>query len=149
MPIRLRPMTDADLDRVVELECAIFPFPWHRQFFRVDCRRPGGLAIVAEDEEAVVGYAVAWLEADELHVANIAVAPSGQRKGVGSTLLAALIEHGRRHEARTCYLEVRETNAEARQFYTGRGFIATGVRRGYYPGGEDAVIMERDIGPGS
>ena len=142
-------MTDADLDRVVELECAIFPVPWHRQFFRVDCRRPGALAIVAEDGETMVGYAVAWLEADELHVANIAVAPSSRRLGVGRTMLAALIEHGRRNGALTCYLEVRRSNTGAQAFYTGHGFIATGARRGYYPGGEDAVIMERDIGPGS
>ncbi|MFO7675862.1 MAG: ribosomal protein S18-alanine N-acetyltransferase [bacterium] len=140
-------MCEADLDRVVELERVTFAFPWHRRSFLVDCSRQRALAIVADDGGVVNGYAVVWLEGDELHVANIAVASASRRQGTGSALLAAAVEHGREKGARSCYLEVRETNVGALAFYRRHGFIITGFRRGYYPDGETAVVMERDIEP--
>jgi ribosomal-protein-alanine acetyltransferase len=140
-------MGEADLDRVVALERATFAYPWQRRSFRADCSRPGALALVAEAGGVVAGYAVAWLEADEIHVANLAVAPEARRLGVGSTLLAAAVEHGREKGARSCYLEVRESNVGALAFYRRHGFIITGFRRGYYPDGETAAVMERDVEP--
>ena len=137
-------MTEADLDQVMALERAIFPNPWRRSFFLSDINRPQGLSIVAEDEEVILGYAVAW-GTEETHLANLAVADFERRKGVGGKLLDEVIAFARRSRANSIYLEVRVSNTIARKFYAERGFVPTYLRKGYYENGEDAVIMEREM----
>jgi len=139
-------MTEADLDQVMELEQAIFPYPWRRSFFLSDINRPQGLSIVAEDEGIVLGYAVAW-GTDETHLANLAVSEDERGKGIGGRLLDAVTEFARRSKADSMYLEVRVSNTIARKFYAERGFVPTYLRKGYYENGEDAVIMEREVEP--
>ena len=42
------------------------------------------------------------------------------------------------------YLEVRDSNEAAQALYRGRGFLASGRRKGYYRlPAEDAVVMRR------
>lgn len=137
-------MTEADLDQVMELEKAIFPHPWRRSFFLADINRPQGLSIVAEDEETILGYAVAW-GTEETHLANLAVSGDERGRGVGSRLLDEVVAFARRSRANSIYLEVRVSNTIARKFYSERGFVPTYLRKGYYENGEDAVIMEREV----
>jgi ribosomal-protein-alanine N-acetyltransferase len=140
----IRPMTEADLDQVMEIERAIFANPWRRSFFLSDINRPQGLSIVAEDEGVILGYAVAW-GTEETHLANLAVSEYERGKGVGSKLLDEVLAFARRSKASSMYLEVRVSNTIARKFYSERGFVPTYLRKGYYENGEDAVIMEREI----
>ena len=140
----IRPMTEADLDQVMELEKAIFPSPWRRSFFLSDINRSQGLSIVAEDEGVILGYAVAW-GTEETHLANLAVSELERSRGIGGKLLDEVIAFARRGKAGSMYLEVRESNTIARKFYSERGFVPTYLRKRYYENGEDAVIMERDV----
>jgi ribosomal-protein-alanine N-acetyltransferase len=39
-------------------------------------------------------------------------------------------------------LEVAESNKNASALYAGVGFVQISRRHGYYPGGEDALIMQ-------
>jgi len=142
--VTIRPMTEADLDQVMELERAIFPNPWRRSFFLSDINRPQGLSIVAEDEGIILGYAVAW-GTQETHLANLAVEEQQRSQGVGGKLLDEVIAFARRSKADSIYLEVRVSNTIARKFYSERGFVPTYLRKGYYENGEDAVIMEREV----
>jgi [ribosomal protein S18]-alanine N-acetyltransferase len=146
LSMTIRPMTEADLDQVMELEKAIFPSPWRRSFFLSDINRPQGLSVVAEEDGVILGYAVAW-GTEETHLANLAVNECERGKGVGGKLLDEVIAFARRSEANSMYLEVRVSNAIARKFYSERGFVPTYLRKGYYENGEDAVIMERDVEP--
>ena len=140
----IRPMTEADLDQVMELEKAIFPSPWRRSFFLSDLNRSQGQSMVAEDEGVILGYAVAW-GTEETHLANLAVSEFERSKGIGGKLLDEVIAFARRSKANSLYLEVRVSNTIARKFYSERGFVPTYLRKGYYENGEDAVIMEREV----
>jgi ribosomal-protein-alanine N-acetyltransferase len=137
-------MTEADLDQVMELERAIFPYPWRRSFFLSDINRPQGLSVVVEDSGYIIGYAVAW-GTEETHLANLAVSECEREKGVGGKLLDEVLAFARRSKAKSVYLEVRVSNTVARKFYAKRGFVPTYLRKGYYENGEDAVIMEREV----
>jgi ribosomal-protein-alanine N-acetyltransferase len=44
-------------------------------------------------------------------------------------------------KARTLFLEVRRSNTPAIRLYRSLGFYALGVRKKYYPDGEDAIEM--------
>ena len=69
------------------------------------------------------------------------IAPSGG--GVGGLLLDALLAHAATLPPKPVSLEVRADNAAAQRLYDRRGFRRTGVRRGYYAGGVDALVLTR------
>lgn len=86
------------------------------------------------------------LLAEEAEILNIAIAPSGRRKGHGALLLAAAEQDARSHGARKLFLEVRESNSSAIAFYEAFGFVRAGLRPNYYQQpAEAAVLMLREI----
>ncbi|MCW2599148.1 MAG: ribosomal protein S18P -alanine acetyltransferase [Frankiales bacterium] len=99
--------------------------------------------VVAVDEGAVVGYAGLCDYPDEAFVQTMAVAPAHQGQGLGAALLLDLLQEAERRGQRKTLLEVRADNEVAQRLYARHGFRQTSVRRGYYPGGVDAWVMER------
>ncbi len=142
--ITIRKMSEADLDRVMEIERKSFPNPWRRSFFLSDIHRPDAFCIVAENDGDVVGYLVAW-GGKEVHIANIAVAKELRNQGVGSRLMQEVLQFAKSQSAINVFLEVRVSNINAQRFYRRFGFVPTYVRKGYYENGEDAIVMEREV----
>jgi ribosomal-protein-alanine N-acetyltransferase len=141
---RRRAMTVADITPVMRLEAQAYSHPWTHGNF-VDSLAAGHLAEVLESD-AVIGYFVAMVGVDELHLLNLTVAPAWQGHGHGSALLEAVLVQARALHLPTVWLEVRASNERARALYARRGFDEVGLRRGYYPaqrGREDAVVMRR------
>ena len=133
------------VDDVLPLERALFPpEPWTAHHFWSELGQTATRHyVVAVSGAEVVGYAGLCDYPDEAFVQTMAVAPSYQRQGIGALLLEELLaEAGRRRQQRVL-LEVRADNAAAQRLYERYGFARTGVRRGYYPGGVDAWVMER------
>ena len=144
-----RAMTVADLDAVMAIETRAYGAPWSRGNF-VDTLAAGHLAEVLEAPGiGVVGYFVAMVGADELHLLNVTVAPAWQGRGHGRALLDAVHDHARTRGLAALWLEVRAGNERARMLYRRRGFAEVGLRRGYYPAAgrpEDAVVMSLALG---
>jgi [ribosomal protein S18]-alanine N-acetyltransferase len=97
---------------------------------------------VATEDDEVLGYAgLAFNGPGEAWVQNIAVRRDAQRRGLGRTLLEALLD---RAGTTTVLLEVAVDNAPAQHLYARYDFEAVGVRRGYYqPSDTDALVMMR------
>ena len=148
--LHARPMQVADLGRVMEIEAAIYPFPWTRGNFS-DSLKAGYDAWVFEDEAAsgggLLGYAIVMWIPDEVHLLNISVEAARQGRGLGRAMLEWLCADARERGARSMLLEVRPSNAVARQLYASSGFRPIGLRRGYYPAQagtrEDALVLRR------
>lgn len=141
--ILVRPPRPGDISAVIRLESASFSDPWATdaldQELTPDRLR---LPLVAEAAGTVVGYLMAWKIVDQLHILNIASDPGMRRRGIGTALLMAAAEKAAEFGLKEMTLEVRQSNSEARSFYLGHGFEATGRRPGYYAdNGEDAIIM--------
>ena len=101
--------------------------------------------LVALDGDEVIGYAGLSVTGDEAWVQNIAVRGDRQHRGIGRSLLEALLVEADRRGARPVLLEVAVDNAKAQRLYDRYGFAPVGVRRGYYqPSNTDAVVMRRD-----
>lgn len=133
------------VDEVLPIERTLFPpEPWTAHHFWSELGQTATRHyVVAVEEGIVVGYAGLCDYPDEAFVQTMAVAASHQRAGVGAMLLEELLaEAGRRRQARVL-LEVRADNGPAQRLYARYGFVKSGVRRGYYPGGVDAWVMER------
>ncbi|MEO7116528.1 MAG: ribosomal protein S18-alanine N-acetyltransferase [Caldimonas sp.] len=146
----LRPMTIASLDDVLVLEDEVYPFPWTRGNF-VDSLAAGYTAWTLRlGDGGLIGYCVAMIGVDEMHLLNITVAPAARRRGHARRLLDSLARVCRERAAARLWLEVRESNGEARDAYRRLGFEEVGRRRGYYPAPEgrreDAIVMSLDIG---
>jgi tRNA threonylcarbamoyladenosine biosynthesis protein TsaB len=91
----------------------------------------------------LVGFAGLADLAGEGHVMALAVAPAMQRRGIGRRLLEALLTEAEHAGLDGVTLEVRASDARTRRLYRRAGFVEQGVRPGYYPDGEDAVIAWR------
>jgi [ribosomal protein S18]-alanine N-acetyltransferase len=144
--VRLRPMRLADLPAVLALEVELFaPDTWTAAMYRDELSRTDTRwYLVAEDGEAVVGYAGLIAYPDEAHVATIGVAAARQGEGIGARLLDELLAEADRRSP-VVLLEVRADNELAQGLYRRRGFTEVGRRRGYYqPSGADAVVMQRE-----
>ena len=145
----VRPMLEADIERVTAIETSSFTTPWKAATFRTLMDRSGAVLRVLETPEvAVAGYAVLWCILDQGELANIAVAAELRDRGFGSFLLDRMTEEARSRGVESLYLEVRVSNFRARAMYGSRGFEEIGVRRDYYEKPrEDARILVKHLTP--
>lgn len=105
-----------------------------------------GRVIVFLEGGRIVGFIALRIIGDEAEVLNLATDPSHRRKGHATWLLRAAEEEARFRGADTLFLEVRESNSPAIEFYENRGFVRSGLRPGYYrQPSEAAVLMMRKI----
>ena len=146
---RLVPMTLGELQAVVGIEASAYDFPWTRGNF-IDSLAAGYLARVLYDAGGhVVGYFIAMKGVEEMHLLNLTVAPLEEGKGHARRMLDELVALCAGIGARQLWLEVRESNARARQLYARYGFRHIGVRRAYYPAlhgrREDAAVMALEV----
>ena len=156
----IRPMAPSDLDSVIRIEEQSFSHPWtHEQFMTELERGPVSrccVAMVDQDgcdtsqesastQQLVVGFIMAWLVVDEFYITNLAVEQKVRRGGVAAALLEYSIEEAIELGAKWCQLEVRVSNMPARELYGRFGFKTLGTRKRYYPDGEDAVVMGKDL----
>jgi len=108
-----------------------------------------GIALVAHDGDAdgaVIGFASARLLVDEVHVMRLAVDADHRRRGVGRALLDGLLRWSEEVHADALLLEVRAGNVAALTLYAQAGLAVDGHRPGYYPDGEDALLLRRVCG---
>lgn len=143
----IEPATRADVDAVHRIEDASFPAPWRREFFVSELESDHRFNIVARRGGAVIGYLFAMWIFDELHVNKIAVDAGVRRQGVADRLMAHCSEFARANGVRMISLEVRHSNHGAQEFYRQLGFSSSYIRSRYYPDGESAVVMTREVGP--
>lgn len=143
LEMQFRPLMAVDLDRVIRIERAAYPYPWTLGNFR-DCLESGYSCWAGEIEGELAGYWVMMSAVGEGHILNCCVAPKWQGRGFGRQLMEHLIAIARRHATESIYLEVRPSNTPALKMYERLGFESIARRRNYYPadhGREDALIM--------
>jgi ribosomal-protein-alanine N-acetyltransferase len=148
MTIELRSLTLADLGAIERIERRAYPTPWSRSMFAGEIAKQSSLclgAVDADEDDRLVGYLIISRYADAWHVMNVAVDERYRRRGVATKLLERLFEITAGDDRRGYTLEVRVSNEQAIKLYERLGFVARGIRRGYYTDNrEDALIMWKD-----
>jgi ribosomal-protein-alanine N-acetyltransferase len=146
--IELRRLTLADLAAIERIERRAYPTPWSRSMFAGELAKTSSICLGAFDEEAnelLVAYLIISRYADAWHVMNVAVHDAYRGHGIATKLLNQLFELTAGDDRRGYTLEVRVSNTGAIKLYERLGFVARGVRRGYYTDNrEDALIMWKD-----
>jgi len=99
-------------------------------------------AWVAEHAGSIAGFVLARCAGGEMELLNLAVDGTARRTGVGRALVRAALAEGEARGAAQAFLEVRESNAVAREFYAVLGFVPVGRRTAYYQSPvEDALML--------
>ena len=140
----LEPMRRRHLAAVMTIENGSYPKPWTHGVFTSELEMADDgqrTYLVARRGASLIGYAGSMYVIGDAHVTNIAVAPSQQRNGVGTRLLAELTWEAVRRECTAMTLEVRASNSAAQSMYRRFGFVPAGVRQRYYENVEDAIVM--------
>lgn len=142
-----RPMVVDDVSEVSTIEVENFSTPWSENTFQSLLERPGVEMWIAEHPAGnIAGYAVLWCIQDEGELANIAVRPTQQRRGIGAELLDCMLGVAGERSIKSVYLEVRTSNGAAQSLYASRGFQQVGVRRNYYERPrEDAWVFRKRL----
>ncbi len=133
-PVVIRAASKQDLPTIAQIQSAAAEASqWNPgDYLTFECR-------VAEREGVVVGFIVVRAVAGECEILNLAVAPGARRQGVGRQLLSDAVQ---RHPGEF-FLEVRESNQAARQFYEVLGFRKITKRLQYYANPvESAIVMK-------
>jgi ribosomal-protein-alanine N-acetyltransferase len=143
--LTIEPAVSADIREVHALEVRCFPSPWRRTFFESEVANDGRFNLVARHGDAVAGYLFAMWFADEMHINKIAVDVTLRRNGIALALMQRCLGFAAERGVTSIWLEVRSSNDEAQKFYTFLGFEAEYIRNGYYPDGEAAVVMMREV----
>jgi ribosomal-protein-alanine acetyltransferase len=146
MTWHLRRATVDDLDPIMALEDAIYPDDaWAPANMAAELANPHTHYLVAVDEQdAIVAYAglLAPIGTGQGDIQTVTVAPQARRQGLARTLMLQLLNEARRRGAEELFLEVRVDNEGAQALYTELGFETVSVRKRYYKGGVDALIMK-------
>jgi ribosomal-protein-alanine N-acetyltransferase len=151
LPVRVDPMSEADLGPVLDIEYLSFTSPWPRDIFLNELRGSDiahlFVARISEGDEQgrVAAYCCSWIVADELHITSFAVHPRFRRQHVGQQLLAGVLARAVEMGCRNAVLEVRASNRGAQRLYSRFGFAPVAVRQRYYAdNNEDAIVMFLD-----
>ncbi|WP_300317988.1 ribosomal protein S18-alanine N-acetyltransferase [Accumulibacter sp.] len=145
--VEMMPMGHGDVDEMLAVERAVYPFPWTRGNF-LDSIASGYSSWGCRVAGELVGYYVLMLALDEAHLLNLSVTEKRQGMGFGAGLLRHAMRSARRGGAMMMLLEVRPSNDKARALYRHFGFQQIGVRRAYYAadaGREDALVLQHPL----
>lgn len=133
--IEIRAAHNGDLAAMAEIQQASpEAAQWDvKSYLSYDCR-------VALEQGRLAGFLVSRQTAPgEREILNLAVAPEFRGRGIGSRLL----HHVLATSTGEWFLEVRSSNAAARNLYRQAGFREAGVRQNYYYNPEEPAIVMR------
>jgi len=154
--VLVRTATGADLDFVTDLAGEVFTvYGDYRTLLPQWFRTSGVTTYVSESGGVRTGYVMlAFFTEGRLVVGDVlavAVAPAHQSRGIGRMLMThaiTLCEQIAEHTpVRALRLSVADTNSRAQALFSSLGFQRLEGDFGRYDGGQQALHLERPIGP--
>ena len=148
---RLRSYRAEDFSRLCEIDHRCFEAgtAYSQQEMAALVGSPAAVLLVADTAGGrIAGFVLAHRRRlGGAHLITLDVLPSWRRRGLGRRLLLACERRLRGAGVRTVWLETALSNAPAQSLYASLGY--TRVRRlpQYYPNGEDAWRMRKDLRP--
>lgn len=140
----VRELLKSDIDKIVNLEKE-FDDGWN--FNQLSSAFDGGrfYSLGAFDGQNLIAFVSFSVAIDTSDIEMVLVSSAYRRKGIAKTLIEnaqnKLINLG----VKKVFLEVRESNVPAKALYGGLGYKEISVRKNYYPDGENATIMAKEL----
>ena len=145
----IRPAIRADIPAMMALERhAATAAHWSSEQYEIafSGEGPPRVVLILEEDTGTQGFIAGRALGAEWEIENIAVAGPARRRGLGTRLLGEFLDLARGQDAEAVFLEVRESNREARRLYEKRAFVESGRRKHYYrEPEEDAIVYRLDF----
>jgi [ribosomal protein S18]-alanine N-acetyltransferase len=141
--VSIRPATSADIPSMMALDRASETAAhWsERQYYSLFAADLRHVIFVAQADQQMLGFLVAQQVAPEWELENIVISSEYRRRGIGTELVKSLIQRARETNSDSVFLEVRESNGDARKLYEKLEFRESGRRKAYYSDPiEDAIL---------
>lgn len=146
MVVQIRWMIRRDMPEVLDIEGQCFEFAWTEEDFLAMLKRRNCIGMVVEYQEQLIGYMIYELRNKSLFIANFAVSPHMQRRGVGAAMIEKL-KH-KLHKQRRTEIDVfvREHNLPMQLLLRSQAFRCVGTERGVFePDHEDAMKFKFNL----
>ncbi len=134
-----------DLDQIAAIEAESFSDPWTRRMLADSFLSDRFTGVLLEEEGSIVAYGGMSVVCDEAEIELVAVSEMFRRCGRGTKIVSDLLELASARGVKRVFLEVRVSNAPAQILYLKSGFRGLYCRTRYYPDGEDAVVMVKEL----
>ena len=144
--IDIHKMTSEDFEGAAALEKEIFSHGMNASDFAKACEHEENIYTAACIDGCVAAYCTVTALYEDADLCNIAVDASYRQMNIGTMLMEETIRLCRQKGVKRIFLEVRESNSIAINFYKKMKFFEINKRKRYYKEPEeDALIMCRDI----
>ncbi|MFA5700812.1 MAG: ribosomal protein S18-alanine N-acetyltransferase [Desulfuromonas sp.] len=135
-----------DIPELVQVEQQCYAQPWSSARFEQEYFNPISHLLLHRSGTEIAAYLCFWHVDTEVEIHNIACAPAARRSGAAQRMLAYLRHWCGEHGVQHIFLEVRHSNGAALALYRKFGFSISGRRANYYSDGEDALLMQYELG---
>ncbi|HWQ47009.1 MAG TPA: GNAT family N-acetyltransferase [Longilinea sp.] len=123
----LRIMKPEDLPAVTELDLLAFQPLWRYSLETITLAyHQEAYATVIERGGEIIGYQLSTASVASAHLARLAVNPNCQRQGLGSYLVADLLEHFWKEGFELVTVNTQNDNASSLALYQNMGFLKSG-----------------------
>lgn len=136
-------MTLADFEEIKDILVEEFDNFWKPSVLESELKSENSKYIVVKENGKIVGFAGLWFSPIDAEITNIVTKKSERKRGIGTLLLDKLIEMAKEANRDNISLEVNENNVAAGVLYENAGFEIAGIRKNYYNGKENAIIMTK------
>ena len=146
MDFKIDKMSIENLKSIKDILYSNFDNFWSYDVLEDELESDNSYVIVAKNSEnIIVGFAGLKVILDEANIMNIVVKKDFRHHGIGSILLEDLINYSKSINLKTITLEVNENNLSAIRLYDKFSFDRLGIRKKYYNGESDAIIMSKHL----
>ena len=146
MDFKIDKMSLEDLISIKDILTTEFDDFWNYEILKSELESNNSYFFVAKNISGeIVGFAGIKIILDEADIMNIVIKKDFRNNGIGSLLLDYLITYSKSINLKTITLEVNEINIPAIKLYEKFDFEKLGIRKKYYNGKNDAIIMSKKI----
>lgn len=121
--------------------------PWSEEQFKKDLSQSNSHYLIYTADEIWLGFVSYYQMFDEADITHVVVEKSRKSAGIGKRMLKRVIQYMKENDIRTVFLEVRESNEQAKKLYESLGFRQISKRNNYYhQPTEDGLVLKLRMG---
>lgn len=147
--VAIKKMEAGDLDDVLSIENSSSQSPWSKKMFIEELENPFAHCFTIRNEEGpqdqVTGFICFHNIREESELYNIGVHPHFRQLGIGKKLMEFYFDFCEKRQIKAFFLEVNSSNASAIHLYQLFDYQPIGMRKRFYQGKFDALLMVRKI----
>ncbi len=140
--IEIKEMTLSDFEEIKDILQTDFDEFWTAGVLKSELESDLSKYVVAKENGNIVGFAGVIILPDDVEITNIVTKKNERKKGIGKLLLDKLIQIAFELK-KDISLEVNEKNEAAINLYKKAEFKEVGIRKKYYNGCDNAIIMTK------